>query len=266
MDFSRKTTLITGASTGIGAAFARELAARGSDLVVVARREDRLRTLQQELTKAHDITVHVLPLDLARPGAGAEVQRRVEELGAAVDVLINNAGFATFGAVAESDPTRMAEEVHLNCLTLTDLTARLLPGMVERGRGAVINVASTAAFQPVPRMAVYGATKAYVLSFTEALSNELRGSGVQALALCPGATDTPFFEVVGEQAVVGNRRRPEQVVATTLAALQKGRPTVVDGFVNRLGTLTPRLLPRRAMVAFAERITRPNPAHRSPAR
>ncbi|MFD0273503.1 SDR family NAD(P)-dependent oxidoreductase [Kitasatospora sp. NPDC127111] len=259
MDFTRRTTLITGASTGIGASFARELAARGSDLVVVARSEDRLTSLREELAAAHGVTVHVVPLDLARPGAGAEVQRRVEELGVTVDVLINNAGFATFGAVAEGDPTRMAEEVHLNCLTLTDLTARLLPGMVERGHGAVVNVASTAAFQPIPRMAVYGATKAYVLSFTEALANELRGSGVRALAVCPGATDTPFFDVIGEQAAVGVRRRPEQVVATTLAALRKGRPSVVDGFLNRIVAMTPRLLPRRATLAVAERVTRPNP-------
>ncbi|GAA2975385.1 SDR family oxidoreductase [Streptomyces lactacystinicus] len=260
MDFARKTTLITGASTGIGAAFARELAARGSDLVVVARSEDKLNRLQQELGAAHGVTVHVVPLDLARPGAAAELQDRVEKLEVTVDVLINNAGFATFGTVATSDPTRMAEEVQLNCATLTDLTARLLPGMVERGRGAVVNVASTAAFQPIPRMAVYGATKAYVLSFTEALANELRGSNVRALAICPGATDTPFFDVAGEQAAVGIRRRPEQVVATTLAALEKGRPSVVDGFLNRLGTLAPRLLPRRATVAVAERVTRPSPA------
>ncbi|MEU9074669.1 SDR family NAD(P)-dependent oxidoreductase [Kitasatospora sp. NPDC004745] len=260
MDFARKTTLITGASTGIGAAFARELAARGSDLVVVARSEDKLRGLQQELTAAHGTTVHVVPLDLARPGAAAELQQRVEALGATVDILVNNAGFATFGAVAETDPSRMAEQVQLNCLTLTDLTARLLPGMVDRGHGAVVNIASTAAFQPIPRMAVYGATKAYVLSFTEALANELRGSGVRALAVCPGATDTPFFDVAGEEAAVGVRRRPEQVVTTTLAALRRGRPTVVDGLVNRLGTLAPRLLPRRATVAVAERVTRPSAA------
>ncbi|MFJ9695435.1 SDR family NAD(P)-dependent oxidoreductase [Kitasatospora sp. NPDC101183] len=260
MDFTRKTTLITGASTGIGAAYARELAARGSDLVVVARSEDRLRALQEEVEAAHGVTVHVVPLDLARPGAAAELQRRVEESGTAVDVLINNAGFATFGAVAASDPTRIAEQVHLNCSTLTDLTTRFLPAMVERGHGAVINVASTAAFQPVPRMAVYGATKAYVLSFTEALASELRGSGVRALAICPGATDTPFFEVVGEQAAVGVRRRPEQVVATTLAALRKGRPSVVDGLLNRLVTLSPRLVSRRTTLAIAERVTRPRPA------
>ncbi|MGW6919154.1 SDR family NAD(P)-dependent oxidoreductase [Kitasatospora sp. NPDC054939] len=265
MDFNRRTTLITGASTGIGAAFARELAARGSHLVVVARSADRLDGLRQELSAAHGVIVHAVPLDLARPGAGAELQRRVADLGVEVDVLINNAGFATFGAVAEGDPARMAEEVHLNCLTLTDLTARLLPGMVERRTGAVVNVASTAAFQPIPRMAVYGATKAYVLSFTEALANELRGSGVRALAICPGATDTPFFDVIGDQAAVGIRRRPEQVVATTLAALQKGRPTVVDGFLNRLGTLAPRLLPRRTTVAVAERVTRPGPAVRTAA-
>ncbi|MFJ8628398.1 SDR family NAD(P)-dependent oxidoreductase [Kitasatospora sp. NPDC093550] len=263
MDFTRKTTLITGASTGIGAAFARELAARGSHLVVVARSEDKLKGLQDELTAAHGVTVHVVPLDLARPGAAAELQRRVEELGVTVDVLINNAGFGTFGAVATSDPTRIADEVHLNCSTLTDLTTRLLPGMVERGHGAVINVASTAAFQPIPRMAVYGATKAYVLSFTEALANELRGTDVRALAICPGATDTPFFEVAGEEAAVGLRRRPEQVVATTLAALRKGRPTVVDGFLNRLGSVAPRFLPRRATVAVAERVTRPRSGARA---
>ncbi|MGF1428365.1 SDR family NAD(P)-dependent oxidoreductase [Kitasatospora sp. LaBMicrA B282] len=261
MDFARTTTLITGASTGIGAAFARELAARGSDLVVVARSTDKLRALADELTTAHGVAVEVLPLDLARPGAAEQLVQRVTELGREVDVLINNAGFATFGPVAESAPDRMAAEVQLNCLTLTDLTARLLPGMLARRRGAVVNIASTAAFQPVPRMAVYAATKAYVLSFTEALAAEVRGTGVQALAVCPGATETPFFAAAGDGIPdLGRRRRPEQVVAATLAALAKRRPTVVDGLQNRLMTLGPRLVSRRTAVAVAGLLTRPRRA------
>ncbi|MEV4556330.1 SDR family oxidoreductase [Kitasatospora sp. NPDC049285] len=257
MDFTRSTVLITGASTGIGAAFARELAARGADLVLVARTEERLTALAAELSAAHGVAARPLALDLARPGAAAELQQRLAELDIVPDVLVNNAGFGMHGPLAAADPSRIAAQVQLNCLTLTELTTRLLPGMVARGRGAVLNVASTASFQPIPGMAVYGATKAYVLSFTEALAYELKGTGVRALAICPGATDTPFFEVMGNEVTgPGGKRRPEQVVATALAALAKGRSSAVDGLLNRLTAAGPRLLPRRVIPAVAARFTR----------
>ncbi|BAJ31090.1 MULTISPECIES: SDR family oxidoreductase [Kitasatospora] len=257
MDFARRTAVITGASTGIGAAFARELAARGARPVLVARSEDRLTALAAELDAAHGVRPVVLARDLAAPGAAAELERQLTERELTVDLLVNNAGFGTHGPLGAADPDRIAEQVGLNCLALTELTTRLLPGMLARRRGAIVNLASTAAFQPLPGMAVYGATKAYVLSFTEALAHELRGTGVRALAICPGATETPFFAVMGGEVTgPGGKRTPEQVVGTALRALARGRASRVDGLLNRLTAASPRLLPRRAVPGVAARFTR----------
>ncbi len=257
-DLSGRTALVTGASSGIGAVFARELAARGADLVLVARSRDKLETLAAELVAQRGVGVDVVPVDLGRPGAGAELAAGVEALGRTVDVLVNNAGFATHGDVASADLPRLLEQVQVNCTAVVDLTARFLPGMTARGRGTIINVASTVAFQPVPHMAVYGATKAFVLSFTEALWAEARPAGVDVIAICPGATETPFFDVVGaEEASAGRRRTPEQVVATTLRGLRQGRPSVVDGRSNTVVSRLPRILPRRTVLAVAERTVRP---------
>jgi len=256
MQFTHQTALVTGASSGIGAAFARELAGRGADLVLVARRIAALDDLAGQLRERHGVRVDALTADLGLPGAGQDLADRVAALGVGVDVLVNNAGFATHGDVADSPLPRLLEQVHLNCTAVVDLSARFLPAMAARGRGAIINVASTAGFQPVPHMAVYGATKAFVLSFTEALWAEARPSGVAVLALCPGATDTPFFDVAGEDAVVGRRRTSEQVVATALRGLRRGRPSIVDGAGNALVARLPRLLPRRAVLAIAERSLR----------
>ncbi|POM22478.1 Serine 3-dehydrogenase [Actinomadura rubteroloni] len=261
MDVKGRTALITGASTGIGAAYARELAARGAALILVARRESKLKELADDLRTTHGVRVDVAPLDLARPGAAEILAGHVSELGRTVDILINNAGFATHGDVATADPERLTEQVSLNCTTVVDLTTRFLPAMIAGRSGVVVNVASTAAFQPIAHMAVYGATKAFVLSFTEALWAETAGTGVRVVAICPGSTDTPFFDVVGaEEASMGKRRSPEQVVATTFAALDRGRPSAVDGRVNALLSRLPRLLPRRATLRIAERAVRPNPA------
>jgi short-subunit dehydrogenase len=172
-------------------------------------------------------------------------------------VLINNAGFGLFGPLHESDPHRIAQQVQLNVAAMTDLTCALLPGMRERDRGAIVNVASTAAFQPVPYMAVYGATKAYVLSFTEALWAETRGSGVRVTALCPGATDTAFFGTASDSASLGRRMSPEQVVAAALRALDRRQASVVPGLGNRLLAGSPRLAPRQLVARMAERALRP---------
>ncbi|QKW21808.1 SDR family oxidoreductase [Kitasatospora sp. NA04385] len=256
MDHARRTAVITGASTGIGAAFARELAARGAHPVLVARSGDRLAALAAELTAAHGVPALALPLDLTAPGAAARLERSLAERGLETDLLVNNAGFGTHGPLGAADPERIADQVRLNCLALTELTTRLLPGMLARRRGAVVNLASTAAYQPLPGMAVYGASKAYVLSFTEALAHELRGTGVRALAVCPGATDTPFFSVLGGEVTgPGGKRTPEQVVDTALRALARGRASRVDGLLNRLTAASPRLLPRRAVPAVAARFT-----------
>ncbi|OHV74720.1 SDR family NAD(P)-dependent oxidoreductase [Pseudofrankia sp. BMG5.36] len=179
-----------------------------------------------------------------------------------VDILVNNAGFATHGDVATADPARLTAQIRLNCIAVVELTARFLPAMTARGHGIIINVASTAAFQPVAHMAVYAATKAFVLSFTEGLWAEAKPAGVRVLAVSPGATDTPFFDVVGaEEASVGRRRTPQQVVATALRGLEKGRPSVVDGPMNKLVAGLPRTLPRPAVIRIAERSVRPDNTH-----
>ena len=187
-------TLITGASTGIGAEFARQFAALGHDLVVVARSADRLEELAAALRAAYGVNVTVIGMDLSRPDAAEQLWQRTTGLGLEVDVLVNNAGVGTHADVADADTRRLEEEVELNCRTLVGTTARYLPAMRARGAGAVVNVASTAAFQPLPKMAVYSASKAFVLSFTEALWAEERGHGVRVLAVCPGLTDklTPW--------------------------------------------------------------------------
>ncbi|MEU4626308.1 SDR family oxidoreductase [Actinoplanes sp. NPDC023801] len=265
MPFTDQTALITGASTGIGAAFARDLAARGTHLILVARSKNKLDALAGELRTAHAIRVDVLPADLTRPDAVADLSDQITRLGHTVDILINNAGFATHGDLAAADPHRVHNQVQLNVSAVVDLTTVFLPAMTARRRGTIINIASTAAFQPLPHMAVYGATKAFVLSFTEALWAEAKPTGVRVLALCPGATETPFFDVVGaEEASVGKRRTPEQVVATALKALDRGVPSIVDGRANTLVTRLPRLLPRRATIAIAERSVRPRTTSPTP--
>ena len=220
-------TLITGASTGIGAEFARQFAARGHDLVVVARSADRLDALAAQLREAHGVEVTVIadgPLGSPPPPASCGSGRT--SLGLEIDVLVNNAGFGTHCDVADADPQRLEDEVELNCRTLVGATARYLPQMRARVPGTIINIASTAAFQPLPKMAVYGATKAFVLSFTEALWAEEREHGIRVLAVCPGLTDTPFFELAGEaaasaasgSAALAFTRTPQQVVDHTMRA------------------------------------------------
>ncbi|GAA4676339.1 SDR family NAD(P)-dependent oxidoreductase [Frondihabitans cladoniiphilus] len=248
------TTLITGASSGIGAEFAARLAARKHDLVLVARSRDKLAALAARLRQSHGVVVEVIALDLASPTAAAELHAETDRRGLQIDWLINNAGFGIHGVFGETDLARLASQVQLNCGTLVDLTGAYLPAMRRRGSGAVINVASTASFQPIPRMAVYGATKAFVLSFTEALWGENRTTGVRVLAVCPGATETGFFEVAGEAAAAGAKRSPAQVVTTALTALDRNRPSVVDGFGNAfVSRLLTRLVPKRALIGIAGR-------------
>jgi uncharacterized protein len=256
-------TLITGASTGIGAEFARQFAARGHDLVVVARSADKLDSLAAQLRAAHGVNVTVMEMDLSLPTAAGELWEQTNRLGLEVDVLVNNAGSGTHGDVADADPQRLEQEVELNCRTMVGTTARYLPQMRARGAGTIINLASTAAFLPLPKMAVYGASKAFVLSFTEALWEEERRHGVRVLAVCPGVTDTPFFEAAGEAAVsaaslsdsLGLTRTPKQVVDSTMRVLSRRKPSFVDGAVNALvwRGLT-RVVPTRLMVAVSGRL------------
>ena len=252
MDFRGMRALVTGASSGIGTRFAERLAADGADLVLVARRADALEALAERLRAAHGVTVDVLPTDLGEPDAVPALVKRLDEAGLVVDVLVNNAGFGQHTDVADADPARLVAMVTLNCTALVDLTARLVPGMVERRRGGVLNVASTAAFQPLPHMATYGASKAFVLSFTEALWAETRGTGVHVTALCPGATATEFFDVSGGGAV-GAKQSADEVAALGLAALRANKPSVVAGLRNRLLANTPRFFPRAVTTLVTER-------------
>lgn len=257
MEFSNVTALVTGASGGIGEEFAVQLARRGANLILVARRAERLETLRRTLVARHPgIVVDILTADLSGAGSGAEVEGGVRELGRSVDVLINNAGIGLHGKFVDQEPEANTAQIQLNCGTLVDLTARFLPGMVERRHGVVLNVASTAAFQPTPGMAVYGATKAFVLSYTEALWQECRGTGVRILALCPGATETEFFDRTGEKFLTDGRQTAGQVVDTAFAALDKSDPTVVSGLRNALLASGYRIAPRKLLLAVSERMLR----------
>ena len=259
MEFNDVTALVTGASGGIGEEFAIQLAQRGANLILVARRADKLSALRDTLLARHPgIVVDVLAADLAVPGSGAELASGVSELGRTVDVLVNNAGIGLHGDFVGQDPDANAGQIQLNCGTLVDLTARFLPPMVQRRRGVVINVASTAAFQPTPGMAVYGATKAFVLSYTEALWQECKGTGVTILALCPGATETEFFERTGEQFLTDGRQTSKQVVDTAFTALGKSSPTVVSGLRNNLLAAGYRITPRKLMLTVSERLLKSN--------
>ena len=253
MEYRNRTALITGASGGIGEQFARALASRGADLILVARSEDKLVALADELASRHGVRAEVIPADLSIPGAADKVVAEADSRGLRVDFLVNNAGFGTFGYLADADPSRIRDEVQLNVGALTDFTTIYLKRMADASTGAIVNIASNAAFQPVPSMAVYAATKAYVLSLSEALWSEGKRKGVHVLAVCPGATDTEFFDVAGDGSAMKSRRTTEQVVDTAFSALDAGKPSVVDGLVNRIGAYGARFAPRRLVLAIAER-------------
>jgi short-subunit dehydrogenase len=263
-EFRGRHAVITGGSTGIGAAFARQLAQAGAELTLIARSRTKLQALSAQLRAEHGVEVRVIAEDLTSAGAPERVAQAV--LAArAPDLLVNNAGFASYGRFAEQPLARQLEEVQLNVTSLVELTWRFLPGLVER-KGGLIQVASTAAFQAVPYMAVYGATKAFVLSFTEAIWAEYRERGLKVLALCPGATDTPFFDrVEAPEASVGAKADPAEVAALGLRALRGGGPTVVHGLTNTLGSLAPRFVTRARATLITERLMRPRPPSELPA-
>jgi short-subunit dehydrogenase len=241
--------LITGASAGLGVEFARQLSRKGHRLVLVARRKDRLDALASELGNARAVAS-----DLSEPGAVEELIRNIEAAGERIDLLINNAGFGLRGRFADLDPKRQREMIDLNCGALTDLCSAVVPGMIERRSGAILNVASTAAFQPGPNMAVYFATKAYVLSFTEALHEELKPQGVRVTALCPGPTRTEFGDVAGIKSLGQFERLSmdaEPVVRAGLQGLEANRAVVIPGAVNKAGAWSTRLAPRSVVRKIA---------------
>jgi short-subunit dehydrogenase len=253
------TCVITGASSGIGADIARELASRGYGLTVVARREDRLRALAGKLHAAHGVRVEVLPADLADADARTALWQAIGELGLAVDVLVNNAGFSTVGKVLNTDRVRELGMIRTNIEAVVDLCTLAVPAMVERGRGAVLNVASTAAFQPIPGQAAYAASKSFVLNYSWALGAELTGTGVTVTALCPGFTQTEFFDATGADPALTARipkaltADSESVARAAVNGMLAGAPIVVPGLVNRLGALGGHLTPRRVLMPIMAR-------------
>jgi short-subunit dehydrogenase len=255
MDLKDNTALITGSSGGIGEEFARQLAARQVNLVLVARRVDKLEELRSALLElSPGLRVDVVSADLSVPGSAADLSSKVSALGHGIDILVNNAGIGLHGDFVDQEVEPNAAQIQLNCGTLVELTALFMPAMVKAGHGLVINVASTAAFQPTPGMAVYGASKAFVLSFTEALWQEAKGTGVRVLTLCPGATETEFFARSGEEFLTGGRQMPKQVVDTALRAVNGSTPTVVSGLKNVVLASAYRYTPRRVMLAVSQQI------------
>ncbi|MBU6248579.1 MAG: SDR family oxidoreductase, partial [Xanthomonadaceae bacterium] len=250
--------LVTGASSGLGIEFARELAGRGADLVLVARSEAPMQALAQELHEAGRI-VHVRPTDLSDAAAREALVAGLAADGIAVDVLVNNAGFGVFGAFAETPWERLESMLAVDVLALTHLTRLLLPAMRERGFGRVLQVASTAAFQPTPYYAAYAAAKSYVLEFSYAVDAELRGSGVRCTVMSPGVTATGFFEISGQQPTLYQRLTRMQAPAVAregVAAMLRGRSGVITGWVNALMAQGTRLMPRRWAARVAGQLMR----------
>ena len=253
------TALVTGASSGIGVAIAWELAARGHALILVARREERLKSLATELRDHHRVAAEPLAADLADPAERDRLVAEVNSRGRIVEVLVNNAGYGSRGDFVSNERERMVGMVRLNIEAVVDLTARFLPGMVERGRGAILNVASTAAFQPMPGAANYAASKAFVLSFSEAIRTELRGSGVGVTAVCPGPVKTEFGEVAGMGGVENNTpdalwMSAEDVAADAVEGVENDKRVVVPGALNRAQSIVGQHSPRALALPLVQRI------------
>jgi uncharacterized protein len=259
------TALITGASSGIGEAFAKVLAERKTDLVLVARSRDKLERLAQLLRDLHAVRTEVIVQDLTEPEAAVQVFNAVQHLGLAIDTLINNAGFGDYGEFTENSRAKQLDIIRLNAIALVDLTYHFLPAMQQRKFGQILNISSITAFQPMPYLAVYAATKAFILSFSEALWAENRDKGVKILAVCAGPTQTQFFEVAGYNPFKNAREAdresvsPELVARQSLDALERGACSVVTGGAsNHIIANLPRFLPRFMVVnAIAQRF-RPN--------
>ena len=258
--------LITGASSGIGSEFARQLAARGMHLILTGCREKLLADLAQDLPTAHGTKSEIIAGDLSDPHEPARLAAEVDNRGRTVELLVNNAGFGHVGEIETTDVNRVLEMIRLNISALTELNYRFLPGMMQRGHGGIINVASVAAFQPVAYMGAYAASKAYVLHFSEALWAEAREKGVTVLGLCPGTTRTDFFDVAGAQGWLAKRSAQDvrPVVRTALKALDKKRQCVVSGWKNNALSLLVRLASRRTAVKESMKFFKPEPKTGAP--
>jgi short-subunit dehydrogenase len=253
-----KWALITGASAGIGAALARELAAGGTNLILTARRRDRLAGLANELSAKHDIRTLVCVADLAQPFGPQEIFAFTESKNIAVDLLVNNAGFGVYGEFQKARLDRLVEMVQVNVSAVVHLTHLFLPGMIDRKSGDILIVASTAAFQAVPYITTYAATKSFDLQFAEGLAEEVRQYGIRVCALCPGSTESEFLDVAGQR---HHTRRPQEtakkVARVGLAGLAAGKSSVISGFTNWLGAETVRFVPRRMVTRIAGGMFRP---------
>lgn len=252
---ANRTAVVTGASSGIGREIARGLARRGHGLTLVARREERLRSLATELADAHGVRVEVVAADLTDEQARRDVVDAVGDRGLVPDVLVNAAGLSTVGAVHANDPAAELAMIRTDVEAVAHLCSLVLPGMVERGTGAVLNVASTAAFQPMPGQAGYAAGKAFVLSYTQAIRGELRGTGVSATALCPGPVDTEFAETAGFDSAEAEAALPrfmwvaaDAVAEAGIDGLARGAGVVIPGIANRVGAVGAQLAPRSLLV------------------
>lgn len=254
----KKTALVTGASGGIGRELALVHARAGGNLVLVARSEERLSTLQEEVGREYGVEATTFVKDLTRPESAEEIYRHLIEQGTEVDILINNAGFGGFGFFHETDWDKEAQMIDLNVRSLTHLTKLFLPAMIVRGGGRVLNIASTAAFVPGPLMAVYYATKHYVLSFSEAIANEVAGTGVTVTALCPGPTASGFQAGadIEESKLVKGKKLPgaKEVAEYGYKAMTKGKRVAVHGLGNRLQLFSIRFTPRRLAAAIVRRL------------
>jgi short-subunit dehydrogenase len=253
---TRAASLVTGASSGIGEAFARALSPRGAPVVLVARREERLRQLAAELPGEAVVVAE----DLSGPGAVERTLRAVDAAGLHLELLVNNAGLGDCGPFAEADPARLRQILAVNCGAVAELTRQVLPGMLARGSGRVLNVVSMSAFQPVPWLATYAASKAFVLSLSEALMSELEGTGVRVQALCPGLVPTGFQSAAGTDRVPFDDSpfwTPQAVVAASLSALEKGGGTLVPAWRDRLSVQAQRLTPRWLVRRVAGSLFRP---------
>jgi short-subunit dehydrogenase len=259
---AQDVALVTGASSGIGAALARRIAREGRNVALVARRLDRLEALAREIERDAKVAAHAIACDLTAPGAGADLVAEVERRGLAVDWLVNNAGFGTVGRFFKLPLERELDELRLNVGVLMELTHRFLPAMVRRGRGAVMNIASMAAFAPGPYMATYCATKAFVLSFSESVADEVKGTGVHVLCVCPGFTRTEFQE----HAHVDTNAIPsfvwmsaEDVADQAVRAVGRG-PVLVNGRMNTITTVVTRLVPRGLLTRAISGFLKPKEA------
>jgi uncharacterized protein len=253
------TALITGASSGLGREFARLFAGDGNDVILVARRRERLEELAGELAARHGVTAHVIAVDLAEPGAPRRIAEELRTLGVEVDFLVNNAGFGGSGAFAEADPKRELEMIQVDVTALVELTRIFLPRMVARHRGRILNIGSTAGFQPGPFMATYYASKAFVNSFTEAVAFELEGTGVTATLSCPGATATEFAGHAGNEKSLLFRlgaADSAQVAREGYRAMRAGQRLVIHGIANKVGVQALRASPRSTVLGLTARLNR----------